>query len=87
MQNAIASRPVIDAGYVHFDLSVGPFHRSVVLSKDVIEEHALRRPMSHAELRKYVQANLPAFVDAVKRTDMIGGSNIILIDRIEDLTP
>lgn len=81
-----ASSPVYSDGAVSFDLVVDGRPKRIVVTAELLEEHALRRPMSAPELEAYASHHrvmLLRSADAASAKTLQTGT--IIIDRIDQL--
>lgn len=82
----IGASPIYSDGRISFDalLTAGP--RRIIVTADLIEEHALRRPMSAPELATYAATHRPMLLRAAEAISAATPHvDPILINRIDQL--
>lgn len=83
---AYASSPVYSDGVVCFDSVINGQPKRIVVTAELLEEHALRRPMSAPELEAYASNHRIMLLRAADAASaMTLQTDTIIIDRIEQL--
>ena len=81
----IAASPIYSDGTVSFDSIVNGRPRHIVVTAELLEEHALRRPMSAPELETYAFKHRAMLLRAAHASSMTLPADTIIIDRIDQL--
>jgi hypothetical protein len=83
---AIGFSPLYSDGVVSFGAVVGGSPKQIVVTADLLEEHALRRPMSAPELEAYTHEHRALLLRAAQELSAATPhADFIVIDRIEQL--
>lgn len=83
---AASPRPTYADGNVSFDATLSTGRRRIVVTADLIEEHALRRPMSAPELESYVVRHYGLLLRAAEAlASCTSRADPVVIDRIDQI--